>query len=357
MEGTSAEGPAVAHLFLFRRGAMVVGITVAGLTKPTRMAEAEAIAAIVLRKIDPQYRSQTGPRQARQLNTVRPSANATGSGSPGSGAASSAGTGQRVRVYNTGGVGLRLRREPDGPILERFPDGTILEVVGPDKQVAGRTWKNVRRPGDGSGWSAAEYLQPVSATPASGASPAPAASSAPSTTSTASRATPSESASRTAAPAAPAAESTSRSAPAETSGELKVDISPKLAKLKANQEQTVEIRVTRNGAPVADASVNVSTMPTGEKPEASEDRQGREDQGRLERHWAARPRRRWRERARARRQHRPERRLLRDHRQLAPPQPHHDRLQSGSWSRSRSPNPLPPPRSVDLSQPGRGAAC
>ena len=33
---------------------MVVGITVAGLTKPTRMAEAEAIAAVVLRKIDPQ---------------------------------------------------------------------------------------------------------------------------------------------------------------------------------------------------------------------------------------------------------------------------------------------------------------
>jgi len=39
MEGQSADGsPAVAHLFLFRRGAMVVGITVAGLTKPTRMA-------------------------------------------------------------------------------------------------------------------------------------------------------------------------------------------------------------------------------------------------------------------------------------------------------------------------------
>src|SRR6185295_1931996 len=73
MEGQSADGsPAVAHLFLFRRGAMVIGITVAGLTKPTRMAEAEAIAAVVLRKIDPSARNQTGPRQARQLNTQRP---------------------------------------------------------------------------------------------------------------------------------------------------------------------------------------------------------------------------------------------------------------------------------------------
>src|SRR5215213_4953697 len=54
MEGQSADGsPAVAHLFLFRRGSMVVGITVAGLTKPTKMAEAEAIAAVVLRKMDP----------------------------------------------------------------------------------------------------------------------------------------------------------------------------------------------------------------------------------------------------------------------------------------------------------------
>src|SRR6185312_3624061 len=78
MEGTSSEGPAVAHLFLFRRGAMVVGITVAGLTRPTRMAEAEAIAAVVLRKIDPAAKSQTGPKQARPLNTQRPSTTATG---------------------------------------------------------------------------------------------------------------------------------------------------------------------------------------------------------------------------------------------------------------------------------------
>src|SRR5690348_2766232 len=95
MEGQSSDGsPAVAHLFLFRRGAMVVGITVAGLTKPTRMAEAEAIAAIVLRKLDPSARSQTGPRQARQLNTQRPPASNSGSAS----SAASSGSGTTVNT-------------------------------------------------------------------------------------------------------------------------------------------------------------------------------------------------------------------------------------------------------------------
>src|SRR3954454_24966916 len=81
MEGTSSEGPAVAHLFLFRRGSMVIGITVAGLKKPTKMAEAEAIAAMVLKKIDPSAGSQSGPKVQRPLNTNRPpSTTAAGAG-------------------------------------------------------------------------------------------------------------------------------------------------------------------------------------------------------------------------------------------------------------------------------------
>src|SRR5688500_14647961 len=48
MRGSSANGPAAAHLYLYRKGPMVVGITVAGLEKPTTMGEAEAIGAIVL---------------------------------------------------------------------------------------------------------------------------------------------------------------------------------------------------------------------------------------------------------------------------------------------------------------------
>jgi hypothetical protein len=268
MEGTSAEGPAVAHLFLYRRGAMVVGITVAGLTRPTRMAEAEAIAAIVLRKIDPSFRSATGARQARQLNLQRPAANATGSGSgpstgSSSGSSSTAGTGQKVRVANTGGTGVRMRLEPSlkGQIVARLAEGTVLEVVGEDKTADGYTWKNVRGPGDGRGWVAGAFLVSVSGGPNPSQATAPA-----STTST------SSSARSTTTPT-----SSSSSSSASTSGEsLKVDVSAKQTKLKANQEQVVEIIVTRNGSPVADATVTVRTMPTGETPTATKtDRDGK----------------------------------------------------------------------------------
>jgi hypothetical protein len=253
MEGTSAEGPAVAHLFLFRRGAMVVGITVAGLTKPTRMAEAEAIGAIVLRKIDPSYRSQTGARQARQLNTQRPAASATGP-SAGSSPAAATSSGQKVRVANTGGTGVRMRLEPSlkGQIVARLTDGTVLDVVGEDRTADGYTWKNVRGPGDGRGWVAANYLVTVSGGAGSTQTTSPSTATG-TTTNTGSSNRSSES----------AAPSTS------TSGEtLNVDVSAKQAKLRANQEQVVEITVTKNGAPVTDAEVAVSTMPTGERPEA-----------------------------------------------------------------------------------------
>jgi len=261
MEGTSSEGPAVAHLFLFRRGAMVVGITVAGLTRPTRMAEAEAIAAIVLRKIDPSYRNQTGARQARPLNTNRPAANATGSGNTGSGSGSGATTGgtvpagatgastggQRVRVANTGGTGVRLRVEPSlkAQIAARLAEGTILEVVGEDRTADGYTWKNVRAPGDGRGWVAANYVVAVSG------SPAPATSAQPSPT-----------------PTTSSGSGSSTGSGATTGEVLKVDVTVKQTKIKVGQEQTVEIVVTRNGRPVSGAQVSIKTSPTSDSPPA-----------------------------------------------------------------------------------------
>jgi len=156
MEGTSSEGPAVAHLFLFRRGAMVVGITVAGLKKPTRMAEAEAIAAIVLKKIDPSVGTQTGPKVQRPLNTNRPpstTAAGAGTGTTTPLATTSGGTGPKFKVANTGGTGVRFRTAAGktAPIATTLPEGTIVEVVGDDKQADGLTWKNVRGPGDGRG--------------------------------------------------------------------------------------------------------------------------------------------------------------------------------------------------------------
>lgn len=272
MEGTSSEGPAVAHLFLFRRGAMVVGITVAGLTKPTRMAEAEAVAAVVLRKIDPAYRNQTGARQARQLNTQRPAANATGPASgSGSSNTGSTGSGQRVRVANTGGTGVRMRVEPSlsAVIAARLADGTVLEVIGTDRTADGYTWKNVRAPGDGRGWVADKYLVAVTgaaSAPSSSGSTQTVVASNPSSSNTSTTANPNSSSTPASSNQGPGSSSPGASTTGET---LKVEVSAKQAKLRANQEQVVEIIVTKNGTPVPDAEVTVKTSPTGETPEAS----------------------------------------------------------------------------------------
>jgi hypothetical protein len=279
MQGTSSAGPAVAHLFLFRRGAMVVGITVAGLEKPTRMAEAEAIAASTLRKIDPQFAAQTGPQRARPLNSQgaqtqrpasgsQPAANTSNATTP-----PSSGGGQRLRVANTGGTGVRLRTGPSrtARIAGVLPEGTTLEVVGPDAQGDGLTWKNVRAPGDGRGYVAADYTAPVSGSASSGA-PTTAT-----TTNTSSPTTAASSQTRTnTAASAPA--STTASAPASTSPSvpasstsadaLKVDVGVKSNDLKAGEEQTVSVTVTKNGQPVSGAQVTVKTSPTGETPAA-----------------------------------------------------------------------------------------
>ena len=75
--------------------------------------------------------------------------------------APSRGAAERVVVTGTGDDGLNLRNEP-GSAAERvktLPDGAELEVVGADREVDGRTWRNVRDPSDGvSGWASAEFL-------------------------------------------------------------------------------------------------------------------------------------------------------------------------------------------------------
>ncbi len=177
--GSMEGGSGVAHLFLFRRGSMVVGITVAGLEKVTRMAEAEALAAVVLRRIDPEYAMKKAPAVSRSLNTQPPGSSSSSSSSSPSSSSSTSRTssppasspsgssststqqspGQRIRVANTDGVGLRLRTGPGTTysVASVLPEGTILEVIGNDQQAGGRTWKNVRAPGDVKGWVAGEY--------------------------------------------------------------------------------------------------------------------------------------------------------------------------------------------------------
>ena len=70
-----------------------------------------------------------------------------------------------VRVVNTAGQGLTLRREPSvgAARLAARAENTVLRVVGPDEIVEGRVWKQVEDRQGVRGWAPAEFLEPASA--------------------------------------------------------------------------------------------------------------------------------------------------------------------------------------------------
>jgi hypothetical protein len=313
IRGNSANGPAVAHLFLFRKGPMVVGITVAGLEKPTTMAEAEAVAAVVLRKIDPStinaratniprtlssppldsIASQSGSsgrssnRPAGSTGLITPPGSTGSSGSTGpAGSTGSTGSGnstgattsasgspsapsdQTVRVANTGGEPLNLRDAPSSTagVVSTLPEGTTLSVIGPDRQAEGRTWKNVSAAGYGSGWVAAEYVVTVAGAPP--ATP-PQTGSSNTTTSGAVQATSGQTGGGS-QQRDRGSGSTGSGVGSTTSGSgpsvLNVEVKPRLAAVSGDA-QTVEIRVTRDGGPVESAQVEIETS-SGDSPDA-----------------------------------------------------------------------------------------
>ncbi|MCC6176967.1 MAG: SH3 domain-containing protein [Chloroflexi bacterium] len=73
----------------------------------------------------------------------------------------------RLQVANTDGQGANLRREPssDGEKLTTLPDGTAVDVIGPNREAEGLTWRNVQESGGQSGWIAASYLVPEGTAP------------------------------------------------------------------------------------------------------------------------------------------------------------------------------------------------
>ena len=323
MNGTSSEGAAVAHLYLFRRGAMVVGITVAGLVKPTTMAEAEALAATVLGRIDPAFKTQRGQAVARPLNprpSGRPAASSgsssgssssgssssgsSSSGASGSGSSpttSSASSGTRMQVAKTDNQGVRMRAQPSSTasVAGVLSEGTVVEIVGEDRQADGVTWKNVRAPGDGRGWVSSEFLvaapdgssdsaasgsgssssgsssarataTPTATTPPSGSSPSgsgtsgPAASGSSSSGSTASGTSASGTSLTDSSGSSTSGSASSSSASADV---LTVDVS--LAKTELRDgEQTLTIKVTQQGKPVSGAVPTIRTT-RDEQPSAT----------------------------------------------------------------------------------------
>ena len=70
-----------------------------------------------------------------------------------------------VTICNTGGIGAYIRAEPKGAGVLAWPDGTKLEIVGPDRSIEGEVWRNVRDEKNNSGWTRTDYLCPVSPAP------------------------------------------------------------------------------------------------------------------------------------------------------------------------------------------------
>jgi SH3-like domain-containing protein len=71
-------------------------------------------------------------------------------------------TGQRLQITNTGGDGANLRRDPgqNGDKIKTIPEGTLVEIAGPDKTIDGTIWRNVRDLQGDSGWIAGGFLGP-----------------------------------------------------------------------------------------------------------------------------------------------------------------------------------------------------
>jgi len=71
--------------------------------------------------------------------------------------------GEYVRVANTGGQGIVLRREPSttAPRVAARAENAVLRVTGPDVVVDGRTWRQVEDAQGNRGWTPAEFLAPA----------------------------------------------------------------------------------------------------------------------------------------------------------------------------------------------------
>ena len=76
-----------------------------------------------------------------------------------------------VRVFNTGGIGVNLRRDPgpQGQPIIAVPENTILRLVGPEETVQARLWRLCEHEARGvQGWVPAEYLQQTDQAPTPG---------------------------------------------------------------------------------------------------------------------------------------------------------------------------------------------
>jgi hypothetical protein len=72
-----------------------------------------------------------------------------------------------VRVANTGGQGIVLRREPttSAPRVAARAENSLFRIVGADRTVDGRVWREVEDMQGNRGWTPAEFLVPATPPP------------------------------------------------------------------------------------------------------------------------------------------------------------------------------------------------
>ena len=272
---TDADGGKIAHFsYLFRKGSYIIMIGVRGRPDTTKLSDAVGLAIVVSGRLDKALGSGT--------------TTASSGAAPSTGTTSRQTTGEKVKVVNAGGGTVNMRAEPSttAAVVSEVAEGTSLEIVGPNRDADGRTWRNVRSGDNQTGWIASTFLETTTPAPpppaAAPAPPPPAPSPSPAPLSAPNSLPSSNSQSSTdgqpATDGAPAAATdggttapTASTDPTPTpqagsagantfkgSGNG-IDVEASLLTTTlASGKQQVKVKVTRGGGPVADAFVDVT---------------------------------------------------------------------------------------------------
>jgi hypothetical protein len=266
---TDGDGGKIAHFsYLFRKGSYILMISVRGRPDVTKLTDAVGLAIVVSGRLDKALASGGTPAASGSTTASGPSTGSTGS-------AGAQPTGEKARVVNADGGSVNMRSQPSmgADVVTQVSEGTTLDVVGPNRDGDGRTWRNVQTSDKKSGWIASSFLESIAAPPAAPSpsplpraaatdTPAPAADAgqqgADASTDDSPETTPTATPSATATAQASGASSPSGNTFKGSGNGLDVEGTIRDLNLSSGKQQ-VKVKVTRGGGGVADAFVTVTT--------------------------------------------------------------------------------------------------
>jgi hypothetical protein len=267
---TDGDGGKISHFsYLFRKGSYIMMIGVRGRPEVTKLNDAVSLAIIVSGRLDKALGSGAPPAQGAPA--------APGAPAP-SGSTTRQSTGEKVRVINAEGGSVNMRAEPSttAEVVTQVAEGATLDVVGPNRDAEGRTWRNVQTGDRKAGWIASTFVETIAAPPAAPSpSPGPsrpAATSTPTPEAGQPASSDSDTAASTEATAeaspspSPSASATTQTAAGASAGAntfrgsgngLEVEGFVRDLNLSSGKQQ-VKVKVTRGGGGVGDAFVNIT---------------------------------------------------------------------------------------------------